>query len=605
MSNRFKVVKQLEQDIYYEDFKVKIYKDSIVYDKYRDKTFLKLNIKNISDKDIKDIDLIIEYIGKNGKLLGDSKNISLKFIELKKGESLSEPKMIPLEYEDTTDISIAIEDVEFEHVNDNINLDDEQHNQSVNHSIKVEPNKLEYNKSEYNKRVSNTHEYSKRESQQQNYAKQSSTNSIKPINKSRSENKKSNEIIFKDKKIEKNNIKDYLSTKDIVKKFNTNKKVKKDKKKISSIIYTALTILFLIYSFIDPFEDNKIYDDYYSNLSTLVENINTHEANVKDFSVIKFFGEDNLVYENSAVFLLSDDGYVNYYSTDEETYDFEEISNWSNIVSISSVDTHLVALKGDGTALSIGENIYGEGDLTDWNDLKYVSAGDNSTVGIKNDGTVLFKGKILNKENYSDYHFDQSEWIDISEIAFLNQTIIGLKNDGHIVYAGENEDYKVLSNWNNIKKIYTSANSGIVGLKNDGTVVSLGYDEYEEEDMSSWKDIVNIYANSYNLAGLKSDGKMLYSGFFEHKDEVNDLGSITQIYTGDFNTDNSNEYNDFYEYTIVAKDDQSVEVFSEISEYSLDNLKILKGLKKVYTGDSFILAVDNVGNIAAENIVAD
>ena len=68
---------------------------------------------------------------------------------------------------------------------------------------------------------------------------------------------------------------------------------------------------------------------------------------------------------------------------------------------------------------------------------------------------------------------------------------------------------------------YISAGtSHTVGLKADGTVVAVGSDGdgYGHCDVSDWKDIVAIYAGHCRTVGLKADGTVIAVGWNDYNE---------------------------------------------------------------------------------------
>jgi len=91
---------------------------------------------------------------------------------------------------------------------------------------------------------------------------------------------------------------------------------------------------------------------------------------------------------------------LNNWSSDDENFNiFEEIlmgridvSDWRDIIAISSGTGHVVGLKADGTVVAAGWNTHGQRIVSNWFDIIAVSAGDGHTVGLKSDGTVVVAG---------------------------------------------------------------------------------------------------------------------------------------------------------------------------------------------------------------------
>lgn len=201
---------------------------------------------------------------------------------------------------------------------------------------------------------------------------------------------------------------------------------------------------------------------------------------------------------------LRSDGTVE--ATGAYTYDKRDMSGWTDIVSISSGTNHTVGLKSDGTVVAVGQNINGQSDVSTWSDIVAISAGSNHTVGLKSDGTAVAVGK-------NDYgQCDVFGWTDIVAIsAGLNHTV-GLKSDGTVVSVGKN-DYGQCDvfGWTDIVAI-SAGISHTVGLKSDGTVIAVGNNHSGKCDVFGWTDIVAVSAGVNHTVGLKSDGTVVAVG---------------------------------------------------------------------------------------------
>lgn len=172
----------------------------------------------------------------------------------------------------------------------------------------------------------------------------------------------------------------------------------------------------------------------------------------------------------------------------------------------SNLDFFTVAVKTDGTAVAVGNNLYGQCNVGDWTDLVAVSARSSYTVGLKKDGTVVVTG--LNQEGRCDVN----GWRDIVSVCTTNDHTVGLKKDGTVVAVGNNAYGQCdVGRWTDIVAI-AAGDYFTVGLKRDGTVVAVGNNMQGQCDVGNWKDIVAISAAQHNTVGLKSDGTVVVSG---------------------------------------------------------------------------------------------
>ncbi len=217
---------------------------------------------------------------------------------------------------------------------------------------------------------------------------------------------------------------------------------------------------------------------------------------------------------------LKSDGTVVVTGADENSqYD---VSDWKNVVAISTDDGLAAALMSDGT-VDITGDYYFEGRDEEclpassyWRNMVAIYVSSDDIVGLRADGTVEISGN-----GYSNMEIEKGmcgakrevlQWTDISTICNENFHIVGLKFDGTVVAAGENSDGRCnVSNWKDIIAISTDT-SKTVGLRSDGTVVFAGEDKYGWYDVSDWKDIVAISVGSNDIVGLKSDGRVVTVG---------------------------------------------------------------------------------------------
>ena len=184
-----------------------------------------------------------------------------------------------------------------------------------------------------------------------------------------------------------------------------------------------------------------------------------------------------------------------------------EVSDWTDIISVTAGNYHTLGLKSDGTVIGTGLNDDGQTSVSDWHDISAVAAGTHS-VGLKSDGTVVAEG-------WNEYgQCEVSDWRDVVAVAAGNHTV-GLKADGTVLAVGKNDVGQCeVSDWADI--VAVSANTyHTVGLKADGTVVSTkitNFPEFSQHDVSDWADIVAVSAGMFHTVGLKADGTVCATG---------------------------------------------------------------------------------------------
>ena len=193
--------------------------------------------------------------------------------------------------------------------------------------------------------------------------------------------------------------------------------------------------------------------------------------------------------------------------TDEDKYNCGqcEVSDWTDIVTISTTEGHTVGLKSDGTVVATkytGKYYDGQCEVSDWRNVEDISTGHNFTVGLKNDHTVLVTGEVNGA----------SDWTDIVAISAGYDHIVGLKADGTVIAAGDNDYGQCeVSDWQDIVAI-SAGWYHTVGLKADGSLVAVGSNNYGECNISEWQDIVAISAGHNYTVGLKSDATVVATG---------------------------------------------------------------------------------------------
>ena len=182
-----------------------------------------------------------------------------------------------------------------------------------------------------------------------------------------------------------------------------------------------------------------------------------------------------------------------------------EVSDWTNIVAVSAGQWHTVGLRADGTVVAVGSTIDGQCSVSDWRDIIAVSAGGDFTAGLRSDGTVVVTGQYL----------DVSGWTDIAAISAGGAFLAGLRRDGTVlVTVPQGLD---VSDWTDIVAISAGA-SHLVGLRSDGTVVAAGFNESGECGVSDWTGIVAVSAGEGYTLGLRADGTVAATEYTGRED---------------------------------------------------------------------------------------
>ena len=207
---------------------------------------------------------------------------------------------------------------------------------------------------------------------------------------------------------------------------------------------------------------------------------------------------------------LKADGTVVIVGADFQLEELTELSDWTDIVAISgssfSHTNYIVGLKTDGTVVFAGDIYYSQSELSDWTDIVAIHAAGRRTVGLKADGTVVVAGDKGNGI------YKVSDWTDIVAISADYDHTVGLRADGTVVAVGDNDDGQCdVSDWTDIVAISTDYGH-TVGLKADGTVVAVGDNDDGQCDVSGWTDIIAVIAKGRRTMGLKADGTVVAIG---------------------------------------------------------------------------------------------
>lgn len=216
--------------------------------------------------------------------------------------------------------------------------------------------------------------------------------------------------------------------------------------------------------------------------------------------------DNNIVCESRYIAYITDESRV-YIAYDDGSGEY--IPGFDSVVQLSGGENELAALNSDGKIMFF--NVSGRcviEKLQDWEEIqKDFELGGNYVAHLYN-----LKKEMSGLTGINNINMQYPEWF------------ICNKNDGNKVIYGVDwvkEQTDILKTWENIVK-YKSVKEHIIGLKNDGTVMS-----YTEEDLSDWKDIVDIDCGQF-FFGLKSDGSVLTTGY-EKECIVKDWKDIIQI----------------------------------------------------------------------------
>ena len=123
------------------------------------------------------------------------------------------------------------------------------------------------------------------------------------------------------------------------------------------------------------------------------------------------------------------------------TDDSFDVSGWTDIVEIAaesyflweSEEEHVVGLRSDGSVVATGSNRFQQCAVSDWTDIVAISTGKMSTIGQRSDGTIVATG-------YNAYGQcrDVVKWTDI---LLPSQAFVGVSAESSPVSVGNEEAY--------------------------------------------------------------------------------------------------------------------------------------------------------------------
>lgn len=212
----------------------------------------------------------------------------------------------------------------------------------------------------------------------------------------------------------------------------------------------------------------------------------------------------------------------------------DDISDWSEIVSIAVGYSHVVGLKNDGTVVARGSNKYGQLNVSNWTDIIKIAAGQSYTVGLKSDGTVVFTGYNFRNS------IDVSTWSDINSIHAGPFTLTGIRNNQAVNLTGFLWDTNLVYFSPSPAKMAQANSSNYVAILANGSLRVVGSDTYGQRSIQDWNDMISVgvggnyfigrsstssaisrdvlTVQSLYVAGLSKDGKVLINGSLANKD---------------------------------------------------------------------------------------
>ena len=161
--------------------------------------------------------------------------------------------------------------------------------------------------------------------------------------------------------------------------------------------------------------------------------------------------------ESSSVIGIDNDGGIHFAgymgSSDYEDTFIKAFATWTDIVDIILLGPVAVGLRTDGTLVTVGEETdsyyVDRTKLSNWKNIVQISSGLNHVIGLKADGTVVGVGTPKFR-NFGQYNV--GKWRNIREIAAGEYFSVGLQDNGKLVFTGENPDGQGnVTTWKNLK----------------------------------------------------------------------------------------------------------------------------------------------------------
>ena len=231
---------------------------------------------------------------------------------------------------------------------------------------------------------------------------------------------------------------------------------------------------------------------------------------------------------------------------DPNRYGQQNIWDWTNVISISASDGHILGLRSDGTVYAAGNNEYGQCNTGEWSDIVQIDAANDLSVGLKSDGSVVYAGRdyvvtswtndengdlipaIIEENLFSRFSKDSEYDIDnVVKIAAVNGinanedslAIVYLQGDGTLSAAANRGAYTSLNEilGGNVTWFGTYKNgidSNIICLEKDGGIRGAGtainhLSLYSLKDSSFFNDCKNFNAGQDTFACLLNNGNLL------------------------------------------------------------------------------------------------
>lgn len=174
------------------------------------------------------------------------------------------------------------------------------------------------------------------------------------------------------------------------------------------------------------------------------------------------------------------------------------LSDFTNIVQVSTSGSGLLGLKKDGSVVCTGAGTACE--VNDWKNITMVAAGTRHSVGLTNKGTVECVG--------TDRACSVKDWENIEAVYAGNEVTIGKTNEDKLLIAGKVSSQTSLETLENVEDVTIGENQ-IVVLFKDGTVLCYGIEGNVVSNTGSWTNITKAVSGRNFAVGLNNNKKVV------------------------------------------------------------------------------------------------
>ena len=222
----------------------------------------------------------------------------------------------------------------------------------------------------------------------------------------------------------------------------------------------------------------------------------------------------------------------------------------SGVQTLAGGDTHILALKADGSVIAWGDNTYNQSTVPAGLSgmVSAIAAGGNVSGVVKRDGTVQLWGDATFAQTSAP-----ADLVGVRQLAIGRNHVIALKNDGTVVGWGSNtlgqrttpagladvvaiaagtefsaalkRDGTVVTWGSSLVRTVPAGLSGVVAisacgtlnggqfidaLKSDGTVVAWGSNNLSQSTVpAGLTDVIGVSAGAFHSIALKADGSVV------------------------------------------------------------------------------------------------